>query len=68
MQDDNIGNQAEPAEKPLPSTLEGLKKLAKRIKREDGHKHHEALEIAARRMGFTCYTHARKELNDDGRP
>lgn len=67
MQDDNIGNQAASAEK-LPTTLEGLKKLAKKIKRESGYTHTDCLEIAAKRMGYDCYTHARRELHDDGRP
>lgn len=64
MKDNNTGNQVET----LPSTLDGLKKMAKRIKRETGCKHGDALETAAKNMGYGSYTHARRELNDDGRP
>lgn len=65
---DNIDNEAGSVERPLPTTLEGLKKLAKKIKRESGYIHTECLEIAARRMGYGSYKHARRELQDDGQP
>lgn len=65
---DNIDNEAGSVARQLPTTLEGLKKLAKKIKRESGYQHTDCLEIAAKRMGYGSYTHARRELADDGKP
>lgn len=52
----------------LPSTMAGLKKAAKKIKRETGCSHTEALNRMAQRMGYSNFNHARKELGDDGQP
>jgi hypothetical protein len=46
----------------LPSTLDGLKRLAKRLKRERGIAHLAALDEAARAAGFENYRHAVHEL------
>lgn len=45
-----------------PSSLDGIKRLAKSIKAERGVSHREALELAARQAGFQSYTHARRRL------
>lgn len=46
----------------FPSTLDGIKRLAKAIKREENIPHHEALDIAALRSGFQNYRHAQSQL------
>lgn len=46
----------------LPRTLDGLKRTAKRVKRDEDVTHTQALDIVARRMGYENYTHARKTL------
>jgi hypothetical protein len=45
-----------------PSTLEGISRLAKTIKRKQGISHHEALEVAAVRAGFQNHRHAQHTL------
>ncbi len=45
-----------------PSTIGGIKRLAKQIKKANNVPHHEALNIAARRASFENYSHARKQL------
>lgn len=45
-----------------PTTMDGLKRLAKRIKRERGIQHAEALEVAARQAGFASFHAARAAL------
>lgn len=45
-----------------PSTLDGIKKLAKSIKRELHVPHHEALELAAKRAGFNNVRDAQNRL------
>lgn len=62
--DEDIGNRAE-APDVKPSTLKGIKKLAKKIKRRDGIKHTDALEDAARAAGYTNYQAAFNELGGD---
>lgn len=52
-----------------PKTLDGIKQLAKKLKKACGCSHTEGLEMAARQAGFENYTHARKQLEDkDGNP
>ncbi len=46
----------------IPSSLDGIKRLAKSIKAERGISHREALELAARQAGFQSYTQARRQL------
>lgn len=46
----------------LPSTLDGIKRLAKAIKRERGVTHHEALDLAAQRARYQNYQHAHAQL------
>lgn len=45
-----------------PTTMEGLKRLAKRIKRERGIQHADALEAAAQQAGFPSFKAARAAL------
>ncbi|MFK8402414.1 DUF5623 domain-containing protein [Pseudomonas sp. BGr12] len=45
-----------------PSTLDGIKRLAKAIKREFGITHHDALEEAARKAGFQNFLHAKRAI------
>lgn len=46
-------------------TLETLKRLARKIKRERDIPHFEALNLAAQRFGFANYTHARRALEEE---
>lgn len=45
-----------------PSTVDGIKQLAKKIKRERNTSHNEALDLASRQAGFENYVHARRRL------
>ena len=45
-----------------PSTVDGIKRLAKVIKRERGLTHHEALDLAAQRAGYQNLRHAQHQL------
>ncbi len=45
-----------------PTTLVGIKRLAKSIKTRDGISHHEALDAAARRASFQNFRHASKQI------
>lgn len=45
-----------------PTTLEGLKRLAKRIKRCQGITHNRSLNIAAAQAGFIDFDDARQKL------
>lgn len=45
-----------------PTTLVGIKRLAKSIKTRDGISHQEALSAAARSAGFQNFRHAAKQL------
>ncbi|AQZ32755.1 hypothetical protein BHQ29_05335 [Pseudomonas sp. LPH1] len=45
-----------------PSTVDGIKRLAKAIKRESGITHHKALEEAARKAGFQNFLHAKRAI------
>lgn len=47
-----------------PSTIGGIKRLAKQIKKANGVPHHEALDIAARSALFENFTHACKQLQN----
>ncbi|MRR50420.1 MAG: hypothetical protein EG825_05825 [Rhodocyclaceae bacterium] len=47
-----------------PSSLEGIKRLAKSIKSEQGIKHQQALDESARRGGFQNFRHARNSLEN----
>lgn len=46
-----------------PSTLDGIKRLATSIKREQGVWHHEALDLAAQRAGQQNFRHAQRLLS-----
>ena len=48
----------------LPSSLDGIKRLAKSLKVEQGIQHVRALDEAARLAGFQNFRHARKALCD----
>lgn len=43
-----------------PTSIVGIQRIAKLIKRELGCKHTEALDEACQRVGFTNYVHARR--------
>lgn len=47
-----------------PSSIEGIKQLAKRLKRADGLQHAAALDKASRSAGFENYKHALRRLDD----
>lgn len=47
-----------------PSTIDGIKSLAKNIKREHGIKHAEALDRAAVAAGFANFAHANRAIAD----
>lgn len=46
----------------VPTTIEGIKRLAKRIRREQGIQYMRALDEAAHRAGFSNYTSALRAL------
>lgn len=46
----------------IPKTIDGIKRLAKFIKKRDGIKHHEALNKAAEQAGFRNFKHAQNAL------
>jgi len=48
----------------LPSTIGGIKRHAKQIKKSNGLPHHEALDIAARIASFENFAHARNQLEN----
>ena len=45
-----------------PTTLTGVKRLAKTIKKERGISHNEALKIAARQAGWLSYIEAVRNM------
>ena len=47
-----------------PSTLGGIKRLAKQIKKANGVPHNEALDLAAKRASFENYAHAHRLLQN----
>lgn len=47
-----------------PSTIGGIKRLAKQLKKANGVPHHEALDIAARSASFENFSHARNQLQN----
>lgn len=51
-----------------PSSIEGIKQLAKRLKRADGIRHAVALDKASQAAGFQNYKHALRGLNDRALP
>ena len=46
-----------------PSTVDGIKQLAKKIKRELSTTHTEALDVASRQAGYENFVHARRQLS-----
>jgi hypothetical protein len=47
-----------------PSTIGGIKRLAKQLKKANGVPHYEALDIAARNASFENFAHARNKLQN----
>ena len=45
-----------------PSTVDGIKSLAKKIKRERNVTHMEALDLASRQAGYENFVHAKRKL------
>lgn len=48
-----------------PSGLEGIKRLAKRIKKDRNIKHSKALDVASVQAGFKDFRHARMVMGLD---
>lgn len=48
-----------------PSTVDGIKRFAKSIKRDQGIPHQKALEIAAKQSGFQNFVHAKRSLSSE---
>jgi len=46
-----------------PSTVDGIKQLAKKIKREQSVSHTAALDLASRQAGYENFVHARHQLS-----
>jgi len=46
-----------------PSTVDGIKTLAKKIKREKNVSHTDALDVASKQAGYETFVHARKALS-----
>jgi hypothetical protein len=51
-----------------PSTVDGIKQLAKKIRRERNITHAEALEDASRQAGYENFVHAKRQLVGGGAP
>lgn len=51
-----------------PSTLAGIRSLAKDYKNEHKCKHYVALEFAAKQAGYENYAHAQKSLSNTAKP
>lgn len=47
-----------------PSTLDGIKRLAKKIKKDRAIKHIEALDVASRLSGYQNFRNAQHALAD----
>ncbi|QND62084.1 hypothetical protein [Mesorhizobium huakuii] len=47
-----------------PSSIEGIKRLAKAISKRDAISHSEALDTASKVSGFGNFQHARRSLGD----
>lgn len=48
----------------IPSTVNGIKRLAKQFKKSSNIPHHEALDLAAKEAGFANYSHACRQLQN----
>lgn len=48
-----------------PSSLDGIKRLAKQLSRQKGIKHHLALDEAAKLAGYQNFKHAQRSLSND---
>lgn len=44
------------------SSITGIKRFAKRLKRDNGITHHQALDLSAQASGYSDYRHALKTL------
>lgn len=51
-----------------PTTVEGIKRLARTIKKEMGCKHMRALDLAAQQAGYTHYPAAHRALASQPEP
>ena len=49
-----------------PTSIEGIKRLAKHVKASECIQHAKALDQAARSAGYENFTHARRQLPSDG--
>ncbi len=57
-----------PTQQVRPSSIEGIKRLAKRIASEKAVKHTAALEEAARVAGYQTFLHAKRSLSQANEP
>lgn len=48
-----------------PSTVAGIKRLAKKLKKEHGIQHSEALDRAAGIAGYADFKHAKRVLGEE---
>jgi hypothetical protein len=63
MRSEGRAMNATATERPTPpSTLDGVKRLAKRIKKAEGIQHAHALDKAAQQAGYRNFAHARRQL------
>lgn len=51
-------------DEPLFSTIDGLKRRAKKLKREHGIPHHQALDAVAVAGGYQNYAHALRSIEE----
>ncbi|WP_244486029.1 MULTISPECIES: DUF5623 domain-containing protein [Bradyrhizobium] len=51
-----------------PSSIEGIKQLANRLKKANGLKHSVALDMASKAAGCENFTHARRSLGTNAKP
>ena len=49
----------------VPKSMEGIKRLAKKIKKEQGIAHMHALNEAAKRAGYSNFQHAKNVLEKE---
>ena len=57
-------SDAEKLRRLRPTTITGIKSLAKKLKKIDGISHSQALEEAARSAGFVTYREALTQLGE----
>lgn len=56
-------NDVPPLEERRPTTLAGLKRLAKQFVKQKGIQHARALDLAAKSAGYQNYPHAQRHMS-----